>query len=148
MNHVLRLAIAAVVASTLAACTRDTQLFLEGAHAVSTAEVSGTAIVVATRAFGGAELLAASYLNLRRCTQGTRPLCREASATPVIKGAVYSGRIARDELKAQLRAVCAAEYAVGAECTKGIPVASYNTLVRATKTLEDAMAAYRAATNQ
>lgn len=115
---------------------------------VSGASVSATTVTVAAKSFDSLQLLAASYLGLKICTATNRPICREKAATPIINGAIQSGRIARNALKKQLRTACAAQFAQRVPCTAGIPVASYNTLVAATGAISDATSAYRAATNQ
>src|SRR6185436_19053369 len=108
--------------------------------------VPGYTVVAAAQAFDGSQLVAAAYLRLPPCPASRSIGCRVPADTPIIKGAFLSGRIARSELLVQLRAACAAEYAAGAECTAGIPIASYNTLVAATRTIDDVTAAYRSAT--
>lgn len=148
MARAASLLVSIAAALAVASCSTGSSRLWEGVEAVSSATVSAKTVFVAAQSFGGAELAAATYLGLRRCTEATRPICREPGATPIIKGASQSGRIARDELKAQLRVACAAEFAAGTECDKGIPVASYNTLVRATEAISRATAAYRTATGQ
>ncbi len=148
MKHFARFAAAAALASVLVGCSGDAKRFWDGVGAVSSATVPGYTVVAAARAFDGSELLAAAYLGLPRCAATSGPFCRIPSATPVIKGAFQSGRLARDELKVQLRAACAVDFAAGRECSAGIPIASYNTLVAATKTIDEATAAYRAATGK
>lgn len=128
---------AAVLVLPLGACAQI-QTAWEVATAASQVEVSGQTVVVAIQAFDGAQVLATNYLRLPRCTSANRPICREPSARPIIKGAIYSGREARNNLKALLRS----------NAGKSIPVGNYNTLIAATNTIRDATAAYRAATNQ
>lgn len=147
MKHLARIALIASLA-LLAGCSGDTKRFWDVAETVASASVPGYTVVAAAQAFDGSQLVAAAYLGLPRCTATSGPACRAPSATPVIKGAFRSGRIARNELKAQLRAACAADFRAGRECSAGIPVASYNTLVAATRTIDDATAAYRAATGK
>ncbi len=141
-----RIVIAIVLAVTVSGCagTRVGELF----NTVSGTSVPGYTVVAAAQAFDGSELIGAAYLGLPRCTPTSGPACRAPSATPIIKGAFQSGRIARNELKAQVRIACAADFAASRECSAGIPVASYNTLIAATKTINDATAAYRAATGK
>jgi hypothetical protein len=141
-----RLAVAFALAVVLTGCagTRVGELF----NTVSGATVPGYTVVAAAQAFDASEIAAAAYLGLPRCTATSGPACRIPSATPIIKGAFQSGRIARNELKVQLRAACTAEFNAGQPCSAGIPVASYNTLVAATKTIDDATAAWRAATGK
>lgn len=140
-----RLSLATAIAVILSGCVGTRVGDLIGT--VSGATVPGYTVVAAAQAFDGSELAAAAFLGLPRCPRNA-PLCRPPSATPIIKGAFQSGRIARNELKVQLRAACAADYAANRECTAGIPVASYNTLIAATKTIDDATAAWRAATGK
>lgn len=137
---------ALIIAAALAlpGCSNVTKFW----ESASGATVPGSTVVAAAQAYDGIELVGAAYLGLPRCSPTGGPICRVSSATPIIKGAFGSGRIARNELKVQLRAACGAEYAAQKECAAGIPVASYNTLVAATKTIEDATAAYRAATGK
>lgn len=118
---------------------------INGISTVAGASVSAKAVFAIAQSFGAAEIAAANYLRLPRCAPATRPICREPGATPVIKGAARSGRIARDAMKRELRAACAVEFDAGVECEKSIPVANYNTLATAITTISDATAAYRAA---
>lgn len=149
MKHFGRLFAAAALVTTLAGCSAaDVGRLWQGAGAVSSATVPGYTVVAAAQSFDGSELVAAAYLGLPRCTATSGPFCRVPGATPIIKGAFRSGRIAREELKVQLRAACSADFAAAKECSAGIPVASYNTLIAATKTIDDATAAYRAATGK
>lgn len=148
VKHLFRPALLAAALSTLPGCSADVGRFFAGVSAVTTATVPGYTVIAAAQAFDGSQLAAAAYLQLPRCSTWSGPACRAPSATPIIKGAFRSGRIARDEIKVQLRAACAPDFAVGRECSAGIPVASYNTLVAATKTIDDATSAYRAATGR
>lgn len=151
MKHLSRLAGLAVAAATLLVipdCSGDAKRFWDGVGTVANATVPGYTVVAAVQSFDGLELAGAEYLGLRRCTATSGPVCRVPSATPIIKGASQSGRIARTALKGQLMAVCAADFAAGRECSAGIPVGSYNALIAATKTIEDATAAWRVATGK
>lgn len=138
-----------LLAIALGACSADFARFWQGVGAVTatvtSATVPGYTVIAAAQTFDGAQLAAAAYLRLPLC-RGTSVACRVASATPIIKGAFRSGRIARDELKVQVRTACREDFAARRECTAGIPVASYNTLVAATRTIDDATAAWRMAT--
>lgn len=142
-----RIILPIVLALALAGCAQMKNLW-DGIGAISGTTVSGQTVLIAAKTFDGVEIFATNYLSLRRCASDTRPICRESSATPIIKGAIQSGRIARNNLKTQLRAACAVEFAATQNCTAGIPIVNYNTLVAATNTIKDATAAYRAATNQ
>ncbi len=148
MKHFSRIAIIVASLALLPDCSGNAARFWQGVGTVSSATVPGYTVVAAAQAFDGSELLAAAYLDLQRCSATSGPVCRVPSATPVIKGAFRSGRLARNKLKALVRQACAAEFAAGQPCNAGIPVASYNTLVAATKTIDDATAAYRAATGK
>lgn len=148
MKHFARFAAVVAAVAVLAGCSGDAKRFWDGVGYVSRATVPGYTVVAAAQAFNGLELVGAAYLDLPRCTARSGPACRVPSATPIIKGAAHSGRIALDDLKVQLRAACAADFEASRECNAGIPVASYNTLVAATKTIDNATAAYRAATGK
>ncbi len=150
MFHGKHFASLALIASLafLPDCSGDAKRFWDGVSAVSSATVPGYAVVAAAKAFDGLELAGAEYLNLRRCTATSGPVCHVPSATPIIKGASQSGRIARRDLKAQLAQVCAADFAANRECAAGVPVASYNALIAANQSIEDATAAWRAATGK
>lgn len=151
MNRFASTLAAASCALALASCgpgaTLSNLLPAPLASALS-ASIPAKDVIVGSKTFDGLEVAAAGYLDLPVCRDSNRPFCHERSATPTIKGAVRSGRIARNMLKAQVRQACAQEFAAGVECTKGIPVASYNTLIAASKTIDDATAAWRAATNR
>lgn len=146
MKKIANIIAAASLAFILAGCAGTRVGDLIGT--VSGATVPGYTVVAAVQSFDGLQLVGAAYLDLPRCTATSGVACRIPSATPVIKGAAQSGRIARNELKAQVRTACAADFAANRECSAGIPVASYSTLTAATKTIEDATAAYRAATGK
>lgn len=141
--------IVAIVAVSLsiAGCA-ELSSFWSGVGVVTGASVPGYQVVAAAQSFDASELVAAAYLRLPACTAGRALGCHAPSDTPMINGAFRSGRIARDALKVQLRAACSTAYAANQECTAGIPVASYNTLVAATQTIDNATAAYRAATGK
>lgn len=152
MKTIIRLAVTAGLALMAAGCSADFTRFFAGvgtvAGTVAGATVPGYTVIAAAQTFDGSQLVAAAYLRLPICRPTSGPACRVRSATSIIKGAFAAGRIARNELKVQLRAACAAEFAARTECTAGIPVASYNTLVAATRTIDDATAAWRAATGK
>lgn len=152
MKHFASFALAASLAFAVSGCSGDAKRFWDDLGVVSGtvagATVPGYTVVAAVQSFDGLELVGASYLGLRRCSATSGPLCRVPGATPILKGASQSGRVARATLESQLRAVCAADFAAGRQCTAGIPVASYNTLIAANKTIDDATAAYRAATGK
>lgn len=148
MKHFARIAAVALISIAATGCSKDFTRLWDGVGAVANATVPGYTVVAAVQSFDGLELAGAAYLGLPRCTATSGPACRVPSATPIIKGASQSGRVARSELKRQLRAVCAADFAAGRECSAGIPVASYNTLIAANKTIEDSTAAWRAATGR
>lgn len=142
-----RLSTIAAIAAVSLAVTGCAQIasFWAGVGVVAGATVPGYTVVAAAQSFDASELVAAAYLRLPTCTVSSGPACHRPADTPLIKGAFLSGRIARDELKVQLRAACSTQYAANQECTAGIPVASYNTLVAATQTIDSATAVYRAA---
>lgn len=140
MKHVTRFALIASLALLTAGCAG-----MDALHRATSATVSAKTIIVGIQAFDGAELLAANYLRLPSCRTASGPVCREAAATPMIKAVVLSGRRARNTLKAQIRATCAEDLNAGRECSKDIPVVTYNSLVDATESIQSVTAAYRAA---
>lgn len=144
VKHLSKLLACAALSLTISGCAEISR-FWAGVSVVAGASVPGYQVVAAAQSFDASELVAAAYLRLPTCTVSSGPACHRPADTPLIKGAFLSGRIARDELKVQLRAACSTQYAANQECTAGIPVASYNTLVAATQTIDSATAVYRAA---
>ena len=139
MKHIFsRLAVAAVLAISLAGCagTLDKiDSFVSSATSVVNSAVTPKDVVIAASAYDVA-VTATNYQRLRRCNGSNGPVCRDPALRKKIDAAVYAGRAARNNLKAYLRA------------NPGITtvrLADYDTLVAATKTLQDATAAYRAA---
>lgn len=147
MNRLSTIVAIAAVSLSVAGCA-ELSSFWSGVGVVTGASVPGYQVVAAAQSFDASQLAAASYLRLPTCTALNNIGCHRPADTPIIKGAFLSGRIARNELKVQLRAACATQYAAGQECSTGIPVASYNTLIAATQTIDNATAAYRAATGK
>ena len=140
MKHIFsRLAVAAVLAISLAGCagTLDKiDSFVSSATSVVNSAVTPKDVVIAASAYDVVAVTATNYQRLRRCTGSNGPACRDPALRKKIDAAVYAGRAARNNLKAYLRA------------NPGITtvrLADYDTLVAATKTLQDATAAYRAA---
>ena len=140
MKHIFsRLAVAAVLAISLAGCagTLDKiDSFVSSATSVVNSAVTPKDVVIAASAYDVVAVTATNYQRLRRCNGSNGPVCRDPALRKKIDAAVYAGRAARNNLKAYLRA------------NPGITtvrLADYDTLVAATKTLQDATAAYRAA---
>ena len=106
---------------------------------VTQASVTPEEVTLAASAFDGFEVLATNYNRLRRCDGSNGPVCRDPSVTPVLRAAVRTGRVARNNLKQFLR-----DHPGQPLGTQG----DYDALVAATKTIRDATAAYRTATTQ
>lgn len=105
-------------------------------QAVTQATISPEAVILAASAFDTVEITATNYVRLRRCTGSNGPICRDPKLMPTIKGAVYAGRVARNNLKAFLRT----------HPGQLGPQGDYDALVSATRTLRDATAAYAGVT--
>ena len=107
---------------------------LQNAYNVVTgAQVSPQAVVVAASTFDAFEVTATNYLRLRRCTGSNGPICRDPAVTPKIIAAVRAGRVARNNLKAFLRA----------HPGQLGPTGDYDALIAATQTLQQVLAAYQ-----
>lgn len=127
MRHVLIIGVAAL-ALALGGCTafrNELQKVETAVQIVSTASVTPTEVYVAINVFDGAEATAKNYLTLHPCgpTQGFP--CRGA-AQPVWD-AVRKGRVARNNLKAYMRA----------NLNRAVPSPDYNALTLATSALKD-----------
>lgn len=66
--------------------------------------VSSTDVIVAANVFDGLEATATNYLRLKPCTGANGPVCRFPQATAPIVAAVRSGRTARNNLEAAIKA--------------------------------------------
>ena len=140
MKHIARLAAVAFFALSLAGCAgtlAKVDSFVSSVSStVSSVAVTPKDVVIAASAYDVVAVTATNYQRLRRCTGSNGPACRDPALRKKIDAAVYAGRAARNNLKAYLRAH------PGVTTVK---LADYDTLVAATKTLQDATAAYRAA---
>lgn len=135
------LSVVLLAALCVASCAKIREDW-EAVHAAITsaadAVVEPKVVEVAAETFDATEVLATNYLRLKRCTPAIRPICREPSMTPVIKGAIISGRDARNRLEAFL------EQHPGALGSQGL----VDALKLATETIRNATAAWRAATGR
>ena len=121
-----------LIGMSLSACSPITTL--DAAFGVVTgAKVSPQAALVAQNTFDELEQVALTYGKLPLCgSPGASAACRTQAATLAIAPAVRSGRRARNEIQAALRAGNGAP----------IPVFSYNSLQAAVQTIETAYAEY------
>ncbi len=71
---------------------------------LSQAKVSPKAIIIAANTFNALEATATNYIEQKRCDGKNGPFCRNPSAMAVIVPAIRSGRGARDELIAFMKA--------------------------------------------
>ncbi len=85
--------------------------------------------------FNGFETSADGYLRLAPCVSGGSAVCRNPAAVKAIVAAVRTGRTARNAVVAALHSTNGA----------AIPVASYDTLSAAVRTLQSAYANYQIA---
>lgn len=140
MKHIFsRLAVTAVLAISLAGCagTLDKiDSFVSSATSVINSALTPKDVVIAASAYDVVAVTATNYQRLPRCNGSNGPVCRDPAARKKIDAAIYAGRAARNNLKAYLRAHPG---------VTTVQLADYDTLVAATKTLQDATAAYRAA---
>lgn len=123
------------MALSLTACAETVAKFESAYTTFTSASVSPKAVVVAASAYDVAEITATNYTRLRRCTGTNGPVCRDPALRTKIDGAIYAGRVARNNLKAFLRA----------HPGQLGPQGDYDALVAATSTLNQATAVYRAA---
>lgn len=105
------------------------------ANAISSSEVNQDAFVVAATTYDSMVIVATRYQSLRRCTGSNGPLCRNPALRQQIDAAVYSGRVARNNLKEFFRT----------HPGQLGPGGLYDSLVTATNTIKGATAAYRTA---
>lgn len=131
MKHFSRTLVIAALAIQLGGCGLARNIY----DVATTATVSPTAVVVAASAFDAAEVTATNYLRAKRCNGTNGPVCRDSAVTPTIIGSIRAGRVARNNLKAFLRAH------PGELGPKG----DYDALVTATNTIQSATAAYQSA---
>lgn len=137
MRYLARIAVAATLALSaiaLAACgTPGFDRITAGYNAVTSATVAPNTVVVAIDAYDAMEILATNYTRLPRCDGTNGPVCRDPSMRKKIDGAIYSGRSARNSLKAYLRK----------HPGSAVGITDYDALVAATTAISDATAAYR-----
>lgn len=123
-----KLLIAATLALSLVGCAN-----LQNAYnTVTGASVSPTAVYVAANSFDAVEVTATNYLRLKKCSPSSGPVCRDPAATAKIIPAVRSGRVARNNLLAFMKA----------NPGQLGPVGLYNALTSATQTLQQVEATY------
>lgn len=70
----------------------------------SAATVDPKVVIVAAQTFDAMEVTAKNYLKLRRCNGSNGPVCRSPAATRPLIAAVHSGRTARKNALAFLKA--------------------------------------------
>lgn len=103
MKHLLRLAAVAAVALTIGGCAQ-LQSFADKVKttydAVTSVQVTATEVSIAGNAFDAAESTASAYL--KYCRGRLDGVCGQSNKDAVVK-AVYSGRVARNRLKACVR---------------------------------------------
>lgn len=85
---------------SLASCASLTKTY----DAVTGATVSTEAVYIAANTFDASERTATNYLRLAKCTPTNRPICRDPVATSKIIPAIRSGRVARNNLLAFIKA--------------------------------------------
>lgn len=120
----------------LGGCTTAGNIFttVENAYGtVAGTKVNSKTAFVAISAFNGAESLVTAYLNLPQCGAiGVSKLCRANGAAEALDQPFNAGIIARNNLRAYMRAN------KGTLADAGL----YNTLVTATASLKQIMAVY------
>lgn len=131
MKHFVRI-FAVFLAVTVAGCAGTTLGNLY--QSVTTSKVSPEAIVLAASTFDALEVTATNYLRARRCTGTNGPICRDPAVTPTVIQYVHSGREARNQLKAFLRAH------PGELGDAGL----YDALTAANSTLQNVLAVFKA----
>lgn len=107
MNRLKTILAVAVLALGLGACAQFTAFENSVKNAVST--VTSTAVTpkdayIAINAYDAVEATATNYNGWPRCTGSTGPVCRDPAVRAQIKKLVLAGRVARNDLKAYLRA--------------------------------------------
>ncbi|SRR5579883_1916134 len=123
------LLLAAALTLALSGCAE----FQKAYNALTGATISPSTVYIAANAFDAVEQTATNYLKLPACSGSSGPVCRSAAAVKAIVPAVRSGRIARNQLEAQINA-----------SGGGAPISTslYQTLVGATNSLRQIFAQY------
>ena len=133
MKRLCNLLAICLVGFSLAGCATFQKI--EAAYqTVTSATVSPQAVIVAADSFDVVKITATNYLRLKRCSGSNGPICRDPVLTPKIIAWVKSGTVARDSLKAFLRAH------PGQLGDQGL----YDILTASTSSLTSALAAYQA----
>lgn len=134
-----RIALALVLALSLSGCAQFKQTIdrvQAGIEVAVSASVTPKQAVVAMQSYDVVAITATNYMRLRRCDGTNAPICRDPALRSKIDAAILSGRVARNNLKAYLKANPG---------ISSIRLADYGVLTRATDTLIEATAVYRAA---
>lgn len=106
-------------------------------EAALTTTVSPQAALVAANSFDAMEAVATGYLQLPTCGKTAVVTCKTTAAVNTIVPAVRSGRAARDQIEALLKASSGA----------AIPLANYNTLQAVITSLQGIYAQYNIKTS-
>lgn len=123
-----------VVAGCQSGGTGLFQTFSNVASVATQATVPTKQVVLARQAFNAVEVTATNFLKLPTCDGANGPICSPAAATQPTIDAVTSGRLARNNLTAFMKAH------PGQLGPKGL----YDALTAATTTLQSIIAKYKA----
>jgi hypothetical protein len=108
MRYLRGFAVLCVVAIISAGCATPFGERLQSAVSIissaSAATVDPKVVIVAANAFDALEVTAKNYLKLPRCNGNNGPVCRSPAATQPLISAVRSGRVARRNAIAFLKA--------------------------------------------
>lgn len=99
----------------------------------TSAAVTPTEAYIAINAYDGVEATATNYLGWPRCTGSNGPLCRDPAVRMQIKKIILAGRVARNDVKAYLRA----------NPGKALAIQSFDDMQAATSALRDIITAYK-----
>ena len=127
MRRLNPLALVLVLAFGLASCAKLTAAY----NVLSGLQVTPTTVYVAANAFDVLEQTATNYLRLPKCPLAT-PVCSDPLAVAQIVPLIRSGRVARTNLEAFMRA----------NPGQFGPVSLYNALTSVTSALQQIMTEY------
>jgi hypothetical protein len=135
MKHFARLAAIVALAISIGACAqlKSFESSVENAVSVATsAAVTPKDAYVAINVYDGVEATATNYNRWPRCT-GVNSPCRDPAVRAQIKKIVLAGRVARNQLKAYLRA----------NPGESVSIGSFADLRAATSALQDVINTYK-----
>jgi aspartate-semialdehyde dehydrogenase len=134
MKKITSLIAAVFLAVSLAGCAGFVQKVETAVSVVTSASVTPQEAYIAINAFDAVEATTTNVLRVPLCN-GTRPVCRPLGVREQINKTVLAGRVARNEVKAYMRA----------NPGQSISIQSFSDLKSATSSLQVIVSTYQSA---